>query len=839
MDPRVTWYQPEQLGKATDLWTQIFDSASEELQNFHVGDSMSKGGTGSPSPTSRSSAGNRTALDYIPLNGDNTTHTRKKKGANGFIFGDRQETINRKRKDNLASTYDWNHSGKLRYGGTPWRAPGQRYSGILGLHREIIDFYSFMLPRPDEHLMRKEVVQRIHGIVKSIWPKAKVEIYGSTRTMLYLPTSDIDLVLFGEIGDCPFFRLGNELEKSGIAEQGSIKILDKATVPIVKLTDNVTKVRVDISFNMETGTNCAKLIEEFISQYPSLPFMVFALKQFLLQRDLNEVWTGGISSYSLILMIVSFLQLHAPPEPENLGVLLIEFFELYGNNFNYFKTGISVMEGGYYFSKEDAQRKMQQGYRTSLLCIEDPLNPGQDITKNSYGFMSVKQAFHYAYRVLCQGVLSHIDQDDEVESVLGRIIRVTDEVVTYRQWVHRTWCHKLPMPAVLSIMQYQQMVAMNQLQLPDNTAIRIDNSGSQQQQQQQQQKQQLQQQQQQCANNNDKNHQVTLINNNNVSVVRTTPTTNTTCSPASSSSSEEGERTSPVITPAGQGTITECRSESTTTPTTTTTTTTTTTLVKLQQQLPTQQQQMMQHLPESPAMMTVVPVSLESDVNSTGTLSSPSSQDDLSSCSDADSEHSSVSSKDAMDSTTITTTTIKNTSPPPPPVPQGRYKPIVATVSVKSVSAMTPSIIVSSSTSQRTATPPIIKTSAVMCVSTASTTTDVISKPKSATRDSDSAKPSTTANTSAAANRGELHATPATATPAVQTAGKAATSVQQPVTSRTYRNKNHSYPQQSGSKYRNSSSSSNNNNTTAGNSNARGGKRLKSKHKRDSQVSNR
>ena len=132
MDPRVTWYQPEQLGRATDLWTQIFDSATEELQNFHVGiDSMSKGGTGSPSPTSRSGAGNRTAQDYIPLNGD-TAALARKKGTNGFIFGDRQDTINRKRKENLASTYDWNHSGKLRNGGTPWRLGGQRYTGIVG-----------------------------------------------------------------------------------------------------------------------------------------------------------------------------------------------------------------------------------------------------------------------------------------------------------------------------------------------------------------------------------------------------------------------------------------------------------------------------------------------------------------------------------------------------------------------------------------------------------------------------------------------------------------------------------------------------------------------------------
>lgn len=39
-----------------------------------------------------------------------------------------------------------------------------------------------------------------------------------------------------------------------------------------------------------------------------LPFLVLVLKQFLLQRDLNEVFTGGIGSYSLFLMAVSFLQ---------------------------------------------------------------------------------------------------------------------------------------------------------------------------------------------------------------------------------------------------------------------------------------------------------------------------------------------------------------------------------------------------------------------------------------------------------------------------------------------------------------------------------------------------
>lgn len=60
----------------------------------------------------------------------------------------------------------------------------------------------------------------------------------------------------------------------------------------------------------------------------------------------------------------------------NLGVLLIEFFELYGRNFNYINTGIRVKDGGAYVRKDDLQKEMENGYRPSLLCIEDPLKSG-------------------------------------------------------------------------------------------------------------------------------------------------------------------------------------------------------------------------------------------------------------------------------------------------------------------------------------------------------------------------------------------------------------------------------------------------------------------------------
>jgi hypothetical protein len=79
-------------------------------------------------------------------------------------------------------------------------------------------------------------------------------------------------------------------------------------VPIVKLTDKKSDVKVDISFNMSNGVKSAELIKDFKQRFPVLSKLVLVLKQFLLQRDLNEVFTGGISSYSLILMTISFLQ---------------------------------------------------------------------------------------------------------------------------------------------------------------------------------------------------------------------------------------------------------------------------------------------------------------------------------------------------------------------------------------------------------------------------------------------------------------------------------------------------------------------------------------------------
>ncbi|XP_012673690.1 terminal nucleotidyltransferase 4A isoform X2 [Clupea harengus] len=356
----------------------------------------------------------------------------------------------RRKSDNKASTYGINYqlsnlsNGNYVSSGTPWKT--RRYSaGVDGLHEEIVDFYNFMSPRPEEAAMRKEVVDRIETVIKELWPTADVQIFGSFSTGLYLPTSDIDLVVFGKWERPPLQQLEQALRKHNVAEPYSIKVLDKATVPIIKLTDQETEVKVDISFNVETGVKAARFIKDYVKRYAVLPYLIFVLKQFLLQRDLNEVFTGGISSYSLILMVISFLQLHPRIDTRNpnvnFGMLLIEFFELYGRHFNYVKTGLRIKNGGAYMAKEDLMKAMTNGYRPSMLCIEDPLLPGNDVGRSSYGAMQVKQVFDYAYIVLGHAVspLARSYPNKDTDSTLGRIIKVTQEVIDYREWIFQKW----------------------------------------------------------------------------------------------------------------------------------------------------------------------------------------------------------------------------------------------------------------------------------------------------------------------------------------------------------------------------------------------------------------
>jgi len=57
-----------------------------------------------------------------------------------------------------------------------------------------------------------------------------VDVFGSVKTGLYLPSSDLDIVVFGRWKSRPLFTLSDMLVTEGLCTQEDVRVIEKATV---------------------------------------------------------------------------------------------------------------------------------------------------------------------------------------------------------------------------------------------------------------------------------------------------------------------------------------------------------------------------------------------------------------------------------------------------------------------------------------------------------------------------------------------------------------------------------------------------------------------------------
>ncbi|KAJ3438854.1 inactive non-canonical poly(a) RNA polymerase protein trf4-2-related [Anaeramoeba flamelloides] len=289
--------------------------------------------------------------------------------------------------------------------------PIYKYSHLdptLKLHGEIMDFYEAIKPTEQNQRTRDKIVREITKIVKSKWKESTIEIYGSYASGCYLPFSDIDLTVLipSTVQSCEELvqRLGSILRsKKNQKKFKEVVVIKTAKVPIVKLKDKENEISIDISFNLKNCRKAVELTKLQIQTYPPLLPLLLLIKFFLKQHNLNEPFYGGIGSYSLMLMIVSHLQMHPCvnefPTIANLGTLLIDFFDLYAK-FNYITTGISINNNGYYFNKQIVG--VFDFTQPHLPYVQDPLDSKNNTTRSSYGILECREAFASAYKSLAQ-----------------------------------------------------------------------------------------------------------------------------------------------------------------------------------------------------------------------------------------------------------------------------------------------------------------------------------------------------------------------------------------------------------------------------------------------------
>lgn len=311
------------------------------------------------------------------------------------------------------------------------------YRFFYRLSSEIVSFVRYIELSNYEIQARNDVVHRIERVVKSLWPLADLKVFGSFASNLSLPTSDIDILITHNTRDIisMIHILGSSLEKDG--SFGHIEKITRARVPLIKFRDLATGVSIDASFNSSNGPRNTEIVKRFIQEYPASRPLTIVIKHFLYHNCLNEPYYGGLGAYGLFLMVVSFLQHHAPEGPENttdddLGGLLIEFFKFYGILFNYCTTGISVRNSGSYFSK--IQRRWFEPEKPYLLSIEDPEDTENDVTKQAYDIMAIRSLFSEAYSLLNARLKGGKRSYDT--SVLSEIVAVHPKLEKYRSEIN-------------------------------------------------------------------------------------------------------------------------------------------------------------------------------------------------------------------------------------------------------------------------------------------------------------------------------------------------------------------------------------------------------------------
>ena len=102
------------------------------------------------------------------------------------------------------------------------------------------------------------VVLRVEEAIKQEFPGARVEVFGSFQTGLYLPTSDIDMVVFDFQKEYdpaqpytanPYYRLQDRLVDQHIAEKLSIKVRNFKLLGGCWLIENS-------GYRQSSGTDC-------------------------------------------------------------------------------------------------------------------------------------------------------------------------------------------------------------------------------------------------------------------------------------------------------------------------------------------------------------------------------------------------------------------------------------------------------------------------------------------------------------------------------------------------------------------------------------------------------
>ncbi|XP_058824452.1 poly(A) RNA polymerase gld-2 homolog B-like isoform X3 [Topomyia yanbarensis] len=301
-------------------------------------------------------------------------------------------------------------------------------------------------------------VQKIHlwrylfMSIRKAFPRFSLYLVGSTISGFACDSSDVDMCLVCRSNTVPFDMRGEALFQLGQLKNYFMNIstyfeefsVIQAKVPILRFRDTTNSIVVDLNYNNSVGIRNTHLLYCYSQMDWRVRPLTLVVKMWAQHHNINDAKNMTISSYSLVLMVIHFLQYGVSPpilpclhamypdkfvdceslqrmsdfsnldltetvEPykndnlQSLGELFLLFLEYYAN-FDYTHYAISVRTASVIpiESARIARSYKNDPHHWRQLCIEEPF----DLTNTARSvfdaeiFEQIKSVFSTCWRRL-------------------------------------------------------------------------------------------------------------------------------------------------------------------------------------------------------------------------------------------------------------------------------------------------------------------------------------------------------------------------------------------------------------------------------------------------------
>lgn len=291
-------------------------------------------------------------------------------------------------------------------------------SPYYSFHKSCVQFIKKLLPTKYDILVRQHIIDELCQRIKESLSYLKTNLIilpsGSSVNGTFLPEADIDLSLYFYPNPCNAVQvmeiLMKQLEDLAI---DSFQPIPQAKVPVLKFVVN-PGIQIDLSIDELRGPLNVQGVRKIFTSFPCLlPAQVF-LKCLLHKNKLDQPYIGGISSYTLQLMLLAYIQHNGIPA--NITEAIIGICNFYGNEFNFTLTGIDVKGAGRFFSRYQENCLTLESPTT--MKIIDPLNPENTLGHNAFRMNQIRKEMQNASNMIINGKGEELLQsfDDVIKS---------------------------------------------------------------------------------------------------------------------------------------------------------------------------------------------------------------------------------------------------------------------------------------------------------------------------------------------------------------------------------------------------------------------------------------